>query len=115
MLCGCIGKRFANPINTLYSGQVALCPPDTANQTHRAQSVSFGIVSLYFYNKWGALTLDSNHKAVPEVINHYRGNLICQQMGFQQVVPGSVQTLSSYKTDSGYTFSHCFTYVLKHL
>lgn len=91
-----------------YPGEVKLCPPDTYETTFPNESVSLGIVSLRFFSEWGAIIYDNSTGMPPLIgtITHYRGDLICQQMGFQQVVPGSIQTLSSYKA-SGFTFDAC--------
>ena len=71
------------------------------------QSVSVGVVSLYLYRSWEALLFEERN-SIPLIkeITRYQGNLICQQMGFQQVVAGSIQTLGAYEA-AGYTFDQC--------
>ncbi len=96
-----------NP-TSLYEGQVMLCPPDSMDgyQKYPDISTSFGIVALYFHGKWGGIGVSSSSKPLLE-ITHYRGNLICQQMGFQLMVPGDIMTKSSVLKYYSYTFNGC--------
>ena len=102
-----LGNPLRRPLYP-YNGQVALCPPDSfQNHDYPTQSVSVGIVSLYLYAHWKALLfVERDSIQLIKEITHFRGNLICQQMGFQQVVTGSIQTLGAYKA-AGYTFDQC--------
>ena len=84
-----------------------LCPPDSMDsyQDYPNISTSFGLVAIYFYDAWGAIEVSKTNPL--QEITHYRGNLICQQMGFQQMVPGSIKSLSSVHQYSSYTFNGC--------
>ncbi len=102
-----------NPIitdnsNSYYQGQVTLCPPDSMDgyQYYPNVSTSFGIAAVYFHSQWGGIGVDDSNNPSQEITRH-RGNLICQEMGFQQVVPGSIRSLSSEQQYSSYTFKGC--------
>ncbi len=107
MVICCLESRITMP-DSPYPGQIALCPSDSqAFEQHPSQSVSTGIVSIHLHNQWGGFGYDRSKPLVDEVTN-YRGNLICQQAGFQKVVPGSIRTVAAYK-ESGIEFTSCTT------
>lgn len=89
-----------------------LCPPDSGDefQGFPNTTVSFGVVAIRLHDEWGAVSFSAAGNTLPEQVTHHRSNLVCQQMGFQQVVPGSVRTLSAVINSSSYTFDHCFSH-----
>ena len=113
ILCAlCLDNPIFNNKSSIYQGQLMLCPPDSMDSSYQEYpniSTSFGIAAIFFYEEWGGIEVDDSDNPLQE-ITYYRGNLICQEMGFQQMVPGSIKSLSSVHQYSSYTFNGCTEY-----
>ena len=79
-----------------YQGQVYLCPPKYFYSLN--QSVSTGLVMLYFQDAWRTINL-KKQSDTSDLLNS-----LCQQLGFTGAIPNSGIARSA----SPYSFDYCY-------